>query len=95
MCVQGTGCGTVTAAAGTNHLAVAVGYNAPEAPHELTDLGRFEDRDRLVQTAAAIEPIWVVREERLNAISAVHVQIIGASLAMGERHMPDDQGRVE
>ena len=85
----------VTAAAGTNHLAVAVGYDAPEAPHELTDLGRVEDRDRLVQTPAAIEPIWVVSEERLNAISAVHVQIIGASLAMGERHMPDGQGRVE
>ena len=74
----------LTVAAGTSRRAVAVGYDAPEAQHDLTDLDRVEDSNCLVQTPATIEPAFVLSEERFNAIGALHVQAIGRSLATVE-----------
>jgi hypothetical protein len=58
---------------------VAIWYDGPEAPDDLIDLGRVENRDCLAQTPTAIDLTWVGSEARLDAIDVVHVRIIGAN----------------
>ena len=70
----------LTATVGTNRPAVAVGRDAPEAQHDLTELGGVKDRDCLAQTPLAVELTCAGSKERIDAIdAAVHAQIIGAN----------------
>ena len=69
----------VNPALGAKHLAVAVGEDALEGLRDLTDLGQAHAEQCLAQTPIAIEPARVVSEEPLDAISVVHVQLIGAN----------------
>ena len=66
----------VTAAAGADHLAVAVGDDASKGPSDLTDLVRVEDQKLLAQTPIAVEPAKVVGQELLDPIGVVHSLII-------------------